>query len=66
MNYKAIAVQTAQDWYKNRQIDQWNEIKDADVSPHTTDSWFLGFFLLFCFVGVFCLFVFSKKTLYTL
>jgi hypothetical protein len=22
-------------WYKNRQVHQWNQIKDPEITPHT-------------------------------
>jgi hypothetical protein len=33
--YRAILLKTAQYWYSNRQVDQWNRIKDSERNPHT-------------------------------
>jgi hypothetical protein len=34
--YRAIGIKRAQSWYSDRQVDQWNRIKDPEMNPHNT------------------------------
>jgi hypothetical protein len=38
--YRAIAINTAGCWHKNRCEDQWNRIEDLDMNPHSYTAYF--------------------------
>jgi hypothetical protein len=33
--YRAIEMKTTWYWFRDRQLDQWNRIKDPNINPHT-------------------------------
>jgi hypothetical protein len=33
--YRAIMIKSAQYWYSDRQVDQWNRTEDPEMNPHT-------------------------------
>ena len=35
MYYRPIVIRTAWYWYSDRQVDQWNRIKDPEMKAHT-------------------------------
>jgi hypothetical protein len=41
VQYKAIAINTAWHWHKNRHEDQWNRMKDLNMNPHSYATLFL-------------------------
>ena len=37
--YRAIVIKTAWDWYRDRQVDQWNSIDKPEMNTHTSGHW---------------------------